>query len=252
MSVTSSSFAKKISPAVLDRLARFDTATICNVIELFAVRPRCEGYLDGTIQAAFPDLPPMVGIAATAAFRSARAPGAGDAYGSLEDQLELFARLPGPAVVVFQDLDDPAVGATFGEVMCSTYQAFGSVGLITSGGGRDLAQVRALDYPVFIGSTICSHAYCHILHVGLPVRVGRCVIATGDLVHGDANGVTTIPLDIADEVADAAPEFVAAEQLVLEYVKSSAAKSIGQYRERRQGMSEAIAKLQARLSRRNQ
>ena len=77
--------------------------------------------------------------------------------------------LPGPAVVVFQDLDDPPVGATFGEVMCSVYKAFGSTGLVTSGGGRDLDQVRALEYPVFTGATICSHAYCHILHIGLPV-----------------------------------------------------------------------------------
>ena len=53
-------------------------------------------------------------------------------------QVARFAELPGPAVVVFQDLDDPEVSATFGEVMCSTYQAFGSTGLITSGAGRDL------------------------------------------------------------------------------------------------------------------
>ena len=40
--------------------------------------------------------------------------------------------------------------------MCSVYQGFGSAGLITSGGGRDLLQVRALMYPVFTGSTICA------------------------------------------------------------------------------------------------
>ncbi len=55
------------------------------------------------------------------------------------------------------------------EVMCSTYKAFGSVGLITSGGGRDLLQVKDLGYPVFTGSTLCAHAYCHILHVDLPI-----------------------------------------------------------------------------------
>ena len=67
-----------------------------------------------------------------------------------------MSQLDGPAVVVFQDLDNPAVGATFGEVMCSTYQAFGSAGLITSGGGRDLVQVREIGFPIFTGSTICS------------------------------------------------------------------------------------------------
>src|SRR2546423_5454276 len=113
--------------------------------------------MDGRIRAAYPELPPMVGFAATAAFRSDAPPQGGDAYGSMDQQVSKFAELPGPAIVVFQDLDDPAVGATFGEVMCSTYRAFGSAGLITSGAGRDMEQVRALKYPVFTDGTICSH-----------------------------------------------------------------------------------------------
>src|SRR6476620_9021517 len=191
-----------ITSAVLETLARFDTPTICNVIELFEVRPNTAGYMDGRIRAAFPEMAPMVGFAATAMFRSAAVPGKGS-YVALEAQVEQFAKLAGPSVVVFQDLDDPAVGATFGEVMCSTYKAFGSAGLITSGGGRDLLQVQALGCPVFTASTICSHAYCQTLDVGTPVRVGGLMVYTGDLLHGDANGVTNIPLELAAEVADA-------------------------------------------------
>lgn len=234
---------------LLDQLSAFDTPTICNVIELFDVRPRTGGFMDGRIRAAFPQLPPMVGFAATAAFRSGAPPLTGDAYGTLQDQLEQFARLPAGAVVVFQDLDDPPVGATFGEVMCSTYRAFGSRGLITSGGGRDLLQVLALDYPVFTGSTICSHADCHILHVGLPVHVGGLAVQTGDLLHGDANGVTSIPLPIAAEVAQLAPEFVAAERLVLDYVQSSGTKSILEFAERSRAMTDAMRQLRQRVSR---
>ncbi|MCR4412547.1 MAG: RraA family protein, partial [Thermoguttaceae bacterium] len=140
--------------------------------------------------------------------------------------MRLFDSLPGPAVMVFQDLDDPPVGATFGEVMCSVYQAFGSAGLITSGGGRDLLQVRALDYPVFTGTTICAHAYCHILHIGEPVRVGGLVVRQGDLLHGDANGVTSIPIEIADEVAEAAAAFCEAEKLVIGYCRGPGKKTV--------------------------
>ena len=113
-----------VSSETLAKLAKFDTPTICNVVELFDVQPRNRGYMDGRIQCNFPHLPPMVGFAATASFRSDAPPLGGDAYGSIQKQLEQFAELPGPAVVVFQDLDDPAVAATFGEVMCSTYQAY--------------------------------------------------------------------------------------------------------------------------------
>ena len=129
---------------LLQKLQQFDTPTICNVIELFNVRPQIAGYFDGTIHANFPDLPPMVGYAATVTCRTTILPRAGDAYHHLTDQVEHFGELSGAPVVVFQDLDNPVVAATFGEIMCTTYQAFGAVGLITSGAGRDLEQVRAI------------------------------------------------------------------------------------------------------------
>ena len=240
-----------ISQSTLAKLAKFDTPTICNIIELFDVRPRNQGYMGGTIRCNFPELPPIVGFAATASFRSDAPPAAGDAYGSLDQQVAQFAELPGPAVVVFQDLDDPPVAATFGEVMCSIYQAFGSTGLITSGAGRDLEQVRALEYPVFTGSTICSHAYCHLLHIGLPVHVGGLVVHQGDLLHGDANGVTNIPLDIASAVADIGDEFVASERIVLDYVHGSGEKTPAGLAAVRKEFAAVVSKLtiQAKASR---
>jgi hypothetical protein len=54
-------------------------------------------------------------------------------------------------------------------------------GLVTSGAGRDLEQVRDLEFPVFTGSTICSHGYCHMLHMGLPVRIGGLMVNTATL-----------------------------------------------------------------------
>lgn len=235
-----------LSRETLERLARFDTPTICNVIELFDVRPRNRGYMDARVRCNFPEFPPMVGFAATASFRSDDPPAKGDAYGSIEQQLEQFAALPGPPVVVFQDLDDPPVGAVFGEVMCSTYKAFGAAGLVTNGAGRDLDQVRALGFPVFTGGTICSHAWCHILHIGLPVRVGGLMVNQGDLLHGDANGVTTIPVEIAVAVAELADEFVAAEAIIMDYVKSPGEKNVAQFTERRQAFQEAVAGLKRR------
>ncbi|MDZ4817464.1 MAG: RraA family protein [Planctomycetota bacterium] len=238
-----------IMQETLLKLAKFDTPTICNVIELFNVVPRNRGYMDQRVRCEFGEFPPMVGYAATAAFRSDAPPVGGNAYGSLDRQLEQFAELPGPAVVVFQDLDSPSIAATFGEVMCSTYKAFGSVGLITSGTGRDIDQVRALNYPIFTGGTNCSHAYCHILHIGLPVHVGGLTVETGELLHGDINGVTRIPQAIADEIPEVAVEFVKAERIVLDYVQGSGTKSVSEFAARRKEFGEAVAKLSAEVSR---
>ncbi len=238
-----------ISAQTLSKLAQYDTPTICNVIELFDVRPHHTGFMDGRIRANFPEMPPMVGFASTAAFRSGGPPLSGDAYGTIDDQVRRFEDLPGPAVMVFQDIDDPPVGATFGEIMCSVYQAYGSVGLITSGGGRDLPQVRALGYPVFTATTICAHAWCHLLHLGLPVRVGGLVVHQGDLLHGDANGVTGIPLDIASEVADVAREYVDAEKIILDYVHRPGEKTLAGLSAAREELMAAIARLRDRVKR---
>jgi 4-hydroxy-4-methyl-2-oxoglutarate aldolase len=219
--------AAPVSADVLNMLRKYDTPTICNVVELFDMRSRTAGYMDARIQACYPKLPPMVGFASTATFRSAEAPRSGDVYSGLAEQVASFAGLPQPTVVVFQDLDDPPAAATFGEVMCTTYKAFGSVGLITSGGGRDLDQVETLNFPCFTGGTLSAHGYCHIERINVPVRVGGVVIHPGDLLHGDRNGVTNIPVAIAETVANVSAEFVAAEAVILDYLKAGKVSAEG-------------------------
>lgn len=208
------------STADLDLLRRYDTPTVCNVIELFDVRPRTAGYVDARIRACYPKLPPMVGYASTATFRSAAPPRGGNVYAGLSDQVAAFADLPGPAVVVFQDLDNPTVSATFGEVMATTYKAFGAAGLITSGAARDLEQVAALDFPCFSDGVLAAHGYCHIPEINVPVHVGGLMIQPGELIHGDCNGVTTIPYEIASATAHACAEYMRAEAVVLDYLRS--------------------------------
>lgn len=236
----------EVSQETLDALAEYDTPTVCNVIELFDVRPRNTGYMDHTIGCVYPKLRPMVGFALTSTFRSMSPPRGGDVYASIDRQLDAYAEIPGPPVIVFQDLDSPAAAATFGEVMCTTYQAYGSAGLITSGTGRDIDQVEALDYPVFTGGTTCSHGYCHVLSINVPVTVGGLPVYPGDLLHGDRNGVSTIPIEIASEVPGACKELMQAEDVVLNYVKGADPTPDG-FRDARRESAAVIAKLGRRL-----
>lgn len=233
-----------IAAADLELLRKYDTPTICNVVELFDLHSRTAGYMDGRIQACYPKLPPMVGYAATATFRSAAAPRTGNVYAGLAEQVASFAELPGPPVVVFQDLDSPVAAATFGEVMCSTYKAFGAIGLITSGAGRDLDQVEALNFPCFTSGTICAHGYCHILHLQIPVHVGGVMVHPGDLLHGDRNGVTTIPRAVASETAHACADLVKAEAVILDYLKGGKVdpKGLAEVRKESQNQIQALAK----------
>ena len=233
----------QLSDADLKLLRENDSPTVCNVIEVFNHRSQTEGYMDDRISACFPGMPPMVGYATTATFRSSERPRAGDVYAALDAQIESFADFPQPVVVVFQDLDDPAVAATFGEVMASSYKSFGAVGLITSGAARDLDQVRDIGFPCFSNGVIASHGYPHFVDINVPVRVGGVMIHPGDLIHADCNGVTTVPHDIASTVARSCADFVAAEEVVLGYVRgpNPTVPGLGEARKKAAQMIEALS-----------
>ncbi|MGB9605014.1 MAG: hypothetical protein ACPL88_03945 [Bryobacteraceae bacterium] len=85
-----------ISASTLERLRSFDTPTIANAIELFDLRPRHTGYMDARIRALFPELPAVVGCAATAKLHCAFPKPVGGTYHGLEEQIRRFAELPGP------------------------------------------------------------------------------------------------------------------------------------------------------------
>jgi regulator of RNase E activity RraA len=233
-----------LDPTYLDLLRQVDSPTVANVIELFDVQSRVAGYSNATLKAVYPDLPPAVGYAVTATFRSAY-PAVGDAYGGMAQLIEETQSISAPRIVVFQDLDEPAISATYGEVMATTFQAFGFAGLITSGAARDIEQVRALKFPCWASGTIVSHGYNHFLAANVPVNVGGLSVQPGDLIHADANGIVNIPLRIAVGVAELCEPFIQAENIVLSYLRRPSVTLDG-YKQAQAEMREAMADLRMR------
>ena len=234
-----------VHQTVLDKLREFDSATVCNVIELFELRPRNRGFMTREIKAAFPHLPPMVGYASTATCRTFAELPARDVP-KVPDLISRFDELAGPPVIVLQNLDTNGAAANFGDVFCNSFKAFGAVGLVTNGPGRDFAGIKPLDFPVFYNGIVCAHGYMHLLELHLPVQVGGIDIYPNDLLHGDANGVTTIPRDLAADVADACADYAAAEAVVINAAQSGSA-SLAELREAYGEMANRIAELGARL-----
>ncbi len=209
-----------IIPAeTLRKLRGYDSPTISNVIELFGVRPRSSGYMHSHIKALFPEMPPIVGYASTATYRSASPAAQGESPAGFVAQLEALSQLPAPRIIVFEDLDDPPAASTFGEIMCAVYKRFDCHGVITSGAGRDLEALKSLGFPAFASSICVSHGYGRIPDVHIPVHVGGLTVRPGDLIHADGNGVVLIPADIAEEVARACPLWLDAERIVLDYLR---------------------------------
>ena len=206
----------------LSMLRAADTATVCNVIDLFDVRPRNTGFADRRLQCCYPDRPAMVGYAVTATVRTgATAPVGHAEFGTFfMKQLAALKASAQPPVVVFGDLDDVPVGAIFGEGMAAGYKAFGAVGVVTNGLGRDIPQIRdAGGVACFTTGTVASKAYTHIQELDVLVNICGLAVNPGDLLHGDANGLTVIPAEIAGRVARACKPFVDGEQKLFDYLR---------------------------------
>jgi len=111
-----------------------------------------------------------------------------------------------------------------------------------------LDQVRRIGFPVFTSGANCSHGYVHIPQIHVPVHVGGLAVYPNDFLHGDRNGITNIPIEIASEVADVGPEFIAAEDIVLDAMRQPQ-PSIEMLRSARAESQNRIARLRQRVSR---
>ena len=207
----------ELDPALLETLKRFDSPTLSNAIETFAVRPRDEGYMSMDVRCIFPELGPLVGYAATATIR-----GRGPVQGDQTALYQHVREIPEPRVVVVQDMDEPpGCGSLWGEVSATIFGALGCAGCVTDGCVRDLKEARAMGFQFFARGPCVSHGYVRVETAGRPVTVGGLSISPGDLIHADQHGVLLIPREVAAELPAAAERVITAEQSLLKWVRSS-------------------------------
>ena len=211
-----------LSVSDLDQLRALDSCTVSNAIERLQVRLRNEGFIVDAVKCQFPDLPPMVGYAATARIRTGAPPMAGNrCYYDRMDWWRYVASVPAPRVMVLEDMDrQPGVGAFVGEIHAVIGLALECSGCVTNGAVRDLDQIRALRFPLFADSVSVSHSYSHIIEFGEAVEIGGLKVQSGDLMHGDLNGVQIVPLQIASLVAAEATKVLNEERELIEFCKS--------------------------------
>ena len=211
-----------LSSQSLEILKTFDTCTISNAIERLNVRLRNEGFISGVVCCQFPNLPPMVGYAATARVRTASPPMDHRCYYDRMDWWNYVASVPEPRVMVLQDVDhQPGLGAFVGEIHASIGHALNCVGCVTNGAVRDLPAVEAMSFQMYARHSSVSHAYAHITEFGEPVEIDGLNIASGDLLHGDRHGVIDIPLSVVTEVALQAAKIREEERELIQFCRSS-------------------------------
>lgn len=201
-------------------LKAIDTPTLCNAIETFKIRGRVEGFMGMDIRCISPELGTMVGCAVTVKVDSTTpdVPRDNDVWRAWVLAMEAA---PKPVVLVFQDMGpQPRKSAHFGEMMATLSHRLGVVGLVTDGGVRDILEVRRLGFHYFAAGIVPSHGNPRLLEVNVPVTLDGVRIEPGDLLHGDINGVTTVPLSIVDQVIAEAARVRADEAESQAYMRS--------------------------------
>ncbi|MDK1361700.1 dimethylmenaquinone methyltransferase [Arthrobacter sp. zg-Y1219] len=126
----------------------------------------------------------------------------------------------GPGDVLMVDAGGGAYGY-WGEVMAVAAQARGVAGLVIDGGVRDTRELAGLEFPAF-----STHIAIRGTRKEWPGAVGRDitlrgrVIARGDLVVADQDGIVVIPSSEVSRVVEAARERVAKEDMFMERLRN--------------------------------
>ncbi|MBI4902580.1 MAG: RraA family protein [Acidobacteria bacterium] len=206
----------------LEYLKTVDTPTLCNAIELLGVRKHHEGFTPLQLRCLFPELGRMAGYAVTAQVESMTQMEPRDNRLFL-DLYSLLDNSPKPGVIVLQEIGGHGdYAAHAGEVMTTIFHRLGAIGMVSDCGVRDIPEVRRLGFQYFARGTVASHANYRIARVGVPVQIMGLVIKTGDLLHGDENGLALIPEEKRDLIPEMVDKIRTREGKLLEFVRSDA------------------------------
>jgi 4-hydroxy-4-methyl-2-oxoglutarate aldolase len=197
--------ATSLSHSDLLKLKRWNSCTIANAIEqVSSADPLAITNRDET-RDFMPEMGPMVGYAVTVQIT-------GGDPGIKRSQPENFSRyreylasLPGPKIVVVQDLDAPAChGAIWGEVGANVARTLNCVGTITDGAVRDLDEMKNAGFKALARRLAVSHAHTWPVRWGCEVTVFGTVVKPGQLLHADKHGFIIIPEDAFPRIHEAA------------------------------------------------
>ena len=104
----------------------------------------------------------------------------------------------------------------WGELLSTAVRARGARGVIIDGYTRDVTQITAMKFPVFVTGTkpVDSAGRSILIDHGCPVGCGDVIVHPGDIVFGDVDGVVVIPKELEKEVISLALEKAEKENLV--------------------------------------
>jgi regulator of RNase E activity RraA len=193
---------ERVDPAVVAEAAQYPSSILADV----AGR---RGALSGRIAPLAPSMR-FAGPAITVEVR----PG---------DNLMIHAAMavaqPGDVIVV--DGKGDVSSALMGEIMSQQCVALGVVAVVIDGAVRDSEAIRELGFPMFAAGLNPNGPTKSVSgRLNHPIAIGGVSVSPGDLVVGDADGVTVIERSKAAAMLPLAADKVAAETKRIADIKS--------------------------------
>ena len=182
---------------IINDYKEFDSATVQNAMILV------RGYVDANTDYTSPDLKsynfdkPIIGVAVTGKVTPLNEPSSkidfNDLYGNIKKN-DL------PVIVVLEDVEkEKGRAAIIGDVMANMARVLGAVGMVAEGSVRDIPGIKKANMPVWGKGRVPGHGPFNLVETQTSVEVANLKINPGDLLIADEDGITRIPLDIAEE-----------------------------------------------------
>ena len=218
-----------LSHATLLQLKRWNTPTIYNGWEQITKHDRTKDAINLEPTTDYmPEMGPMVGYAVTLKVQPSEKKHAENKGNAWSDYRKYMAELPGPKIVVVQDLDKPQmIGAFWGEVNSNAHKALGCVGTIIDGAIRDTDEMKNAGFKALARGLCVGHAYSTPVEWGCEVEVFGQRIQPGQLIHADKHGFLAVPPEDEERLLDASVFMDQNEcNTVIAAARSTAGKSI--------------------------
>jgi len=197
---------RPLSHADLLQLKRWNTPTIYNGWEQITKRDFCADAVNIEETRDFmPQMGPMVGYAVTVVIEPSNAEHRKTLPNATSEYRKYVASIPGPKIIVIQDLDKPRViGSFWGEVNANIHKALGCVGTITDGAIRDVDEMTNAGLKSLARRLCVGHAAVQPVRFNCEVEVFGRKIAPGDLIHADKHGFIIITPEEQPHLLEAA------------------------------------------------